>query len=55
MKIILEDPSSGKDAIAEESVLNCPVIDVSGFTTTAPSGGDVLLAACAKAKRPSTR
>lgn len=50
MKIVCTEPSPGRDAIADESVLNCPDVVVEGFTIIEPEGGEILEAASAKGK-----
>lgn len=48
--MVFNEPSFGRDEIAEDSVLNWPDVVVDGFTTTEPEGGVVLEVACANGK-----
>lgn len=50
MKIACAEPSLGRDAIADERVLNCPDVAVEEFTMVEPEGGEVLDAASANGK-----
>lgn len=55
MNIDREEESSGREATAEERVLNCPDVVVLGLTTIAPEGGEVREAAHTDEKRFASR